>query len=72
MRNQNINNPPLYVRNRLLEQYYKNLQTMDYIDSLVIYKNNMSVVYKKYNPWMKIRFYKREYFYPKEEIDFED
>jgi hypothetical protein len=72
MRTQNINHPPTHIRFRLLEQYYKNLDKMDHIDSLVTYKNNMAVVYKKYNPWMKIRFYKREHFLPKEEDYFED
>jgi hypothetical protein len=67
MYKQNINHPSLKIRQRILDKYYNNLKSMDHIDALVIYKNDMQVVYKKYNSWMKIRFYKKEHFYPKEQ-----
>jgi hypothetical protein len=72
MYKQNINHPPLKIRQRILDKYYNNLNSMDHIDALVAYRNDMQVVYKKYNSWMKIRLYKREYFYPKEEEYIDD
>lgn len=42
--------PPLERREQILEQYYKNLETMDYIDAHVIYEHNMHRLYVAYNP----------------------
>lgn len=72
MYKQNVHHPPLRIRQRILDKYYNNLKSIDHIEALVIYKNDMQVVYKKYNSWMKIRFYKKEYFYPKEENYIDD
>jgi len=72
MNKQNINIPPLAVRERVLDMYYNDLKSMDHIDALVNYRNRMQVVYKKYNPWMVIRYSKREYFFPKEDYYYED
>jgi len=72
MNKQNINIPPLPVREKVLNMYYNDLKSMDHIDALVNYRNRMQVVYKKYNPWMVIRYSKREYFFPKEDYYFED
>ena len=72
MNKQNINIPPLSVREKVLDMYYNDLKSMDHIDALVNYRNRMQVVYKKYNPWMVIRYSKREYFFPKEDYYYED
>lgn len=47
-----INPPPLERREQILNQYYKNLETMDYIDAHVIYEHNMHKLYVAYNPWL--------------------
>jgi hypothetical protein len=68
---QNIKHPPLTMRTKVLEVYYKKLSESDHIDALVLYKNTMAGLYKKFNPWLKQRYYTRQSFMPKEE-DYED
>lgn len=60
---QKITHPPLRDRSRILNQYNKDISILnvDRIDALVKYKNTMSVLYKKYNPSLQIRFVNRSY-----------
>lgn len=45
--------PPLSDRQRILEQYYKNLEIMDRIDAYVTYDASMHLLYCKYNPHLR-------------------
>ena len=67
-----LETPPHLRTNKILSDYYKNLESMDRIDALVIYRNNMGRLYKTYNPSLYIRFWKREDFFPKQEVYYED
>lgn len=64
--------PPDSRVNRVLQQYYENLLTMDRLDALCIYRNNMGRLYKLYNPTLYVRFWKREHFLPREDDYYED
>ena len=44
--------PPIQRRQQVLNQYYTNLETMDYIDAHVIYEHAMHRLYVIYNPWL--------------------
>jgi len=68
-----IKHPPLSMRIRVSEVYYRKINQshhddlMNYVDALVVYKNTMSGLYKKFNPWLKQSNYTRQSFMPKEE-----
>lgn len=47
-----IVHPPLQRREEILNQYYVNLESMDYIDAHVIYEHHMHRLYVIYNPWL--------------------
>jgi len=64
---QNIKHPPLTMRMKVLEVYYEKIEVSNHIDALVLYKNTMAGLYKKFNPWLKVRYYNRESFKPKQE-----
>lgn len=66
-----LNLPPLKRREQILAQYYENLKSMDRIDALVIYRNNMGKLYKVYNPSLYVKFWKRDHFLEKEEDYYE-
>ena len=70
-KNKTIKHPPLSMRMKVLEKYHEKAQTSNYIDALVLYKNTMAGLYKKFNPWLKVRYYNRESFKPKQE-DYEE
>jgi len=59
--------PPLPRTTKILEKYYENLNSMDRIDALCLYRNSMAVLYKVYNPHLRVRYWKREDFLPKED-----
>lgn len=67
-----IISPPLEMRERILQAYYQKVKESDHIDALVLYRNSMAALYKRYNPWLKVRFYKRDHFMPKEQEDYDD
>jgi hypothetical protein len=64
---QNIKHPPISMRMKVLEKYYEKIKVSDHIDALVLYKNTMAGLYKNYNPWLKVRYYSRDSFKPKQE-----
>jgi hypothetical protein len=69
---QSIKHPPLSMRMKVLEVYYKKLSESDHIDALVLYKNTMGGLYHRFNPWLRQRFYTRKSFMPKEEEKYDD
>ena len=48
-----LTHPPLHFRTKILNKYYENIQNMDEIDALVIYKNSMQNIYYRYNPHIR-------------------
>lgn len=48
-----LTHPPLHFRTKILNKYYENLQNMDELDALVVYKNSMQNIYYRYNPYIK-------------------
>ena len=48
-----LNPPPLHLREKILTDYYNNLNRMDYTDAHVAYHNSMHILYCKYNPHLK-------------------
>lgn len=66
-----ITHPPLSMRMKVLEKYYEKINESDHIDALVLYKNTMGALYRRYNPWLRVRLYNRNSFMPKEE-DYEE
>ena len=69
MERRRLNTPPLKDRNKVLNQYYQDLNDMDSIDALVKYKNLMQILYVRYNPGMKMTRFTRE-FYDKKDDDY--
>lgn len=45
--------PPKHLTARILEKYYKNLESMDRIDALIAYDFEMHLLYVRYNPHLK-------------------
>jgi len=54
--------PPLRNRKKVLNRYYEDLKTMDYIDALVRYQNTMQIMYARYNLGIKIKLITREFY----------
>jgi hypothetical protein len=44
--------PPIERRQKILDQYYLNLDNMDHIDAHVAYEHAMHRLYVIYNPWL--------------------
>lgn len=75
-----IHHPPLALRQRILDQYYDNIQKIDRIDAHVIYDTDMHKLYCKYNPFLKYsgkdkygrpiprKMLTREFFLPKKDF----
>jgi hypothetical protein len=66
-----LNRPPTQRVEKVLQDYYNNLDKMDRIDALCIYRNTMGRLYKIYNPYLRIRYWSRDDFLPKED-DYEE
>jgi hypothetical protein len=62
-----LTKPPHKRTEKVLQDYYNNLETMDRLDALCIYRNTMSRLYKVYNPYLRIRYWSRDDFLPKDE-----
>jgi hypothetical protein len=52
--------PSLSARNKILDQYYKNLEVMDRIDAYVSYNTSMHFLYCKDNPHLKYQGYDKK------------
>jgi len=56
-----LTHPPLEHRNKILNEYYKDLNNMDQIGAMVKYKILMQELYKRYNPKLRTRRISRDY-----------
>lgn len=47
--------PSIAIRRRILEKYYNDLKTMDYVDAYVAYDEAMHDLYTRINPHLKYK-----------------